>query len=285
MENDSFLDRLGKLDIRIFYWILFILICIPYIRPLGIPISISPQVEDFHKTLDELQAGDVVLLEMSYTPTGYAILPGGPALFEYLTVIFPEEHGGRLKIVAKSAGEIGPVGWSDKVEAYFKEAGWEYGVDYVYLGYIPGQETAIANLADGINTIVATDYYGNSMADLPMMKDINDYRDVSCVISIDASDYPDWYAKHWASKGVPFVDMGPGPYYARWNTLYTQGIISGLIGTGRAAAEYELLLGIPGEAAASADTLSATHLFMILAIILGNLSYSGRRSQKIGGEI
>ncbi|MFC1803861.1 hypothetical protein ACFL0D_07860 [Thermoproteota archaeon] len=285
MENDSFLARLGKLDIRIFFWILLILTAIPYVRPLGIPISISVQVKDFHKTLDELEAGDVIIMEQGYTPTNYAMLPGGPALFKYLTVIFPEEHGGRLKIVLKSSGEVGPVGWSEKVEDYFKEAGWEYGVDYVYLGYIPGQETAIANLADGVNTIVAVDYYGNSMADLEMMKDINDYRDVSAVISVDASDYPDWYAKHWSSKGVPFVDMGPGPYYARWNTLYTQGILQGLIGTGRAAAEYELLLGIPGEAVASADTLSATHLFMILAIILGNLSVIGRGSKKIGGEI
>jgi len=55
------------------------------------------------------------------------------------------------------------------------------------------------------------------------------------------------------------------------------GMLTGL----RGAAEYENLIGKPGEAVAGMDAQSVAHVAIILVILVGNIGYySERRKQK-----
>jgi hypothetical protein len=74
--------------------------------------------------------------------------------------------------------------------------------------------------------------------------------------------------------------MAPGLY-----PLLRSGQINGLIGGLRGAAEYEILIGQKGKAVAGMDAQSATHLAIIVLVIMCNLFYfsSRNRARQQGG--
>jgi len=77
------------------------------------------------------------------------------------------------------------------------EYGAEYGEDYVYLGYIAGGETAIAALANDIKGVIAVDYYGTSIDQLPLMKYIGNANDIQLVLSSDSEELYNYYMRQW----------------------------------------------------------------------------------------
>jgi hypothetical protein len=68
--------------------------------------------------------------------------------------------------------------------------------------------------------------------------------------------------------------MAPGLY-----PLLRSGQLNGLIGGLRGAAEYETLIGQKGKAIAGMDAQSATHLAIIVLVIMCNLFYFSTRKQ------
>jgi hypothetical protein len=70
--------------------------------------------------------------------------------------------------------------------------------------------------------------------------------------------------------------IAPGLY-----PLLRSGQVNGLIGGLRGAAEYEGLIGETGRAIAGMDAQSATHLAIVLLVLMCNLFYfSLRRSDR-----
>jgi hypothetical protein len=69
--------------------------------------------------------------------------------------------------------------------------------------------------------------------------------------------------------------------------LLRSGQINGLIGGLRGAAEYEILIGQKGKAVAGMDAQSATHIAIIVLVIMCNLFYfsSRNRARRQGGEV
>ena len=68
--------------------------------------------------------------------------------------------------------------------------------------------------------------------------------------------------------------MAPGLY-----PLLRSGQINGLIGGLRGAAEYEILIDQKGKAIAGMDAQSATHLAIIVLVIICNMFYFSLRKQ------
>jgi hypothetical protein len=60
-------------------------------------------------------------------------------------------------------------------------------------------------------------------------------------------------------------------------TFWRAGDMVGFLGGSRGSAEMELLIGEPGAALATTDTLSLSHVYLILLIIIGNLGYIIKR--------
>ena len=74
--------------------------------------------------------------------------------------------------------------------------------------------------------------------------------------------------------------IAPGLY-----PLLRSGQINGLIGGLRGAAEYELLIGFEGSAAGGMDAQSATHMTIIVLVLLANLFYFiSRRASQVSGQ-
>jgi len=58
---------------------------------------------------------------------------------------------------------------------------------------------------------------------------------------------------------------------------HDSGQIVGFLGGLKGAAEYEALVGAPGEGIRGMDAQTISHLFIVLMIILGNVGYAMTR--------
>ena len=276
-------ELLDSMDRRILAWVLMVVIAIPFLSPLGIPITISQPVLDYEDRINELEPGSAILIAISLTPSSAEELgPGCQATMEFLTQTYPDNHeGGKLKIIAVIPGAQSLIVWEEFAQPVIDRSTYEYEVDYVKLGFVSGGETTVARLAEDIKGLLPTDFYGNDLDGMPMMENINDYNDISLAISWDASEQTQHYVKHWASKGVPVGGVVVATMVPTLTTFYMSGDMFGFIGGSRGSAEFEYLINKPGAAIALTDTLSLSHLYLILLVILGNLGYFMKR---LGGK-
>ena len=284
-KSTSLIEKLENLDNRILYWILIVVIVIPYLNPLGIPVPITQTVRKFYDTFDGLPPGSTVLLDITSGPAAYGEIGAGTSAFmEFLTKIYPSHHNGdRLKVVIISSTEQGPIMYDAYAKPIFDKNGWEYGEDYAYFGYIAGLETFVARLAEDIPSLLQSDYLGNSVANLPVMEGIQDYTDINLVVLWDSGSAVEWFVKQWSPKGVPVGGIFVAVSIPKLETYIKSGDLFGFIGSSRGSAELEILIGKPGEAVATTDTLSLSHLWVIFLIILGNVGFYARKISR-GGE-
>ena len=68
--------RLLRLDRRIIFVLIFLATALPLLRPVNLPISVSPRVRAAYDTIDKLPAGSYVLMSLDYEPDIMAELQG-----------------------------------------------------------------------------------------------------------------------------------------------------------------------------------------------------------------
>jgi hypothetical protein len=154
---------------------------------------------------------------------------------------------------------------------------YKYGVDYVNLGFMSGDESACMKFAENIKGLYSTDYYGTPVADIPMLKNINSYLDYDIIVyavrTADDVPFRIWVGTFHkplvkiASYALPPVDFFQG------------GLIKGFVRGTIGAAEYEKLLNRPGLELAQIDAISLFFLFLIFVVILGNIGYFLRKRE------
>jgi len=265
--------KLGfKGAIYVMYAIIFTLMVIPLLHPLGLPTGVSEYTRAYKETVDSVPDGGVMLVFVEVEP-GSEVSAGIP-LIDTLKHAIEK----RLKIVAVTCFD--PI-FSLVGEGLFSKIDWEgagyvYGRDYVYIGYIPGEESAMAALYSDFRGMVTEDYYGHPASDLPLVQQIRDHRDIDIAVLATASTRAaPAFARQWPSEpGRPSVIcthiMGMGlPYYP--------DIFKGMVVGTKGAAEYEYLLGKPGPAIVGTDLLTLGQGFMLAIIIVTNLIYFIKR--------
>jgi len=59
---------LANIDRRVFYWILFIALMVPFLNPIGFPIKIAENTRDLYEgiTGDAVNPGDTWILNFGY---------------------------------------------------------------------------------------------------------------------------------------------------------------------------------------------------------------------------
>ncbi|MEM3640392.1 MAG: hypothetical protein QXH37_00475, partial [Candidatus Bathyarchaeia archaeon] len=156
-----------------------------------------------------------------------------------------------------------------------------YGVDYVFLGYIAGNEPAVRSLATSIRGTVAVDNYGTAISALQMMANIDKAEDFALVFIVSSgTDTFGWYVRQWYTPyNIPLLFgalsvIGPSikPYVDAGQAI---GMLTGQ----RSAAEYETLVGRKGLGLASMDAQSFAHALILIFIIIGNVILFATRSK------
>lgn len=272
----SFSERMLKIDRRIIFLVIGLCTLLPLLYPVGLPIRISSEVHGVYDHIESLPERSVFLLSLDFDPASK------PELHPQAIALLRHAFRKNLRVVAMTLWVSG-TGMADQlVTQVAKEMGKENGKDYVFLGWSPGNTAVIINMGQNLYNTFPSDYSGKPTKGLPVLEDVQSLKDVSYMVSLGAGNpgVEAWYVfgkdkyKFEMGGGCTGV-MAPGLY-----PLLRSGQINGLIGGLRGAAEYESLIGQKGKAVAGMDAQSATHLAIIVLVIMCNLFYFSLRQQK-----
>lgn len=283
---NKILQNLDKLDRRIIFLIIGLVVLLPLLFPLNLPVEATGLTRDAFEAVHSLPDDATVLISFEYGPsTMPEIHPMAVSVLRHLfsrgyNVIVMCLWPDGLFMAREALDEVlSDERFSDVV----------YGVDYVNLGYRPGNEAVIKGITKSFAANFTVDSKQTDLRLIPIMDDIRTVADVDFIFSFSAG-YPgsiEWvlYASDPlqipVSSGNASIQVNQLLPYVKSGQM--QGVIAGMPG----AAEYEALMveyGLwetRGEAARSMDAQSIAHLVIVLFIILGNIAYyTKRKNQK-----
>ncbi|MCX8168680.1 MAG: hypothetical protein N3E39_00430 [Candidatus Methanomethylicia archaeon] len=273
-------EKLERIDSRIIYLILWIVILWPFIYPIGLPVTISPSTIAYAKAIDELPSGAMVVVSFDFSFGALGELY--PLVVATMHHLFTKP----IKLAIIAIWSDGPV-LADMVLKELKPDGppynKKYGVDWIFLGYAPGGETAMAALGRDIWGTLPLDYiHKKSVSEYPIMHGLRSARDVALLVSFQTGTpgSDEWVRQWYVPYRVPIIVGCIGVMAPTIAPYVAGGQIKAMLPGLRAAAEYELVIGRKGLGVASADALSTSHVVLIIFVIVGNLSYAFRRRVK-----
>ncbi|MFH2110116.1 MAG: hypothetical protein ABIJ47_02525 [Candidatus Bathyarchaeota archaeon] len=277
MSSQNIFDKLQNIDRRVFYWVLFITLCVPFIFPLALPVKVVQNTRDLYEGITgaNIEPGDIAIMNFGYGVSAWSeCAPGfavcAKALFrEGARIVFMGSHYD----VELTMNKL-------RSDAAADFAAKQYGVDYVFLGYFTGGESAIAQLATDAWTVYPEDHYGTPVSEISLMRDFHGWQDVAVVLSSDTGDVGAYFLRQWqGAHGTRLAEIGIAMNGSTDYPYYLAGNYFGLSIGSRGGAELEVLIREPGEATTSMDSINASHILIVLAVILANVGYLVSRRQ------
>lgn len=264
---------------RVILLIFLVLIAFPFLVDFEIPLEINSGTIAFYDTLLSIPEGGSVLWcgDVGFILSN-EIGSGEIAIYKTLFTLVKEKN---VKLVLMSTSNEGIAIQERYLETEIKPNGFTdgltYGEDWVFLGFLPGGEAAMAAIATDIKGALYTDWYGNLISELPIMDDLHTLDDFDLVGW--GGYYIDEYGRQWTGYNTTLITnistWGVGaamPWFA-------EGLIGGFLNGGRGCAEFETLSGYVGFASKSMNAQSLNHLYAILLLIIVNIYYL----TKVGG--
>ena len=277
----SILIKLGTLDRRIIFLLVGLSVLIPLLKPEWVQLPVRPKIHSqiVFDEIEKLKANDKVLLSFEYGPSTK------PEIHPMSIAILKHMFAKNIKVYATALWPDGNFMSTDAFEEISEEYEIEYGIDYVNLGFRPGNEAVVKGVASDLRAMYTSDIKGTSIDDIPMMEGIKNINNFDFLFSLSAG-YPgstEWVQYAADPKGIP---MSTGctsiqvtdiiPYVENKQIL---GILAGMPG----AAEYESLvddklqdMGVissAGKATGMMAAQSIAHVVIVIFIIFGNITY------------
>lgn len=290
--------------------LIFLLLAVLVTGALLLPVSesnltIAPATQGLYDAIEQLSPGDAMLLSFDYDP------PSKPELYPASRAVLRHAFRKRLRIVMLG---LWPAGKGLALQAIEIESeyarrtqpdaaeGEAYpveGKDYVYLGFLPGEDAVIVRLTEGVQGTSVTDNRGRPTSELDIWtgldgRTLGTLADFDLVVTISAG-FPgidEWIRKGRGKQPFPLAAAVTAVTAPGKMPFYTSGQIVGLLGGMRGAAEYESLVnrsfdGAPYDipllvdALAGMNALSAAHFLIIALVVVSNVLYfrSRRRSR------
>lgn len=270
------LERLQNIDRRIVYLLFFIVTAVPFVRPVLLPMEIADYTKGVYDAIEALKPGDVVLVDIRFSASTVGEL--NPP---YEAVIHHIARKPGVRILWFCTDVNGPV-FAENGIKIAEKYGKVYGKDLAYLGYLAGEETAIAAVSQDLPKAFPVDSRGIKITELEAAKGVVNGKDIALVVNVSSGGLGPlgWVRQTHIPFGTKIFSilsqvMVPSaiPYYQAKQMV---GLISGLQG----AAEYEQLLKAPGRGMASMGAQTFGHLYVILLVVLANIGYVLTRNKK-----
>jgi len=258
------------LDRRWIFLFIFLGVALPLIFHLNLKIKSSENTRLVYELVEKTPANSVVLISYDYDPASEPELhPMAKALTRHCL-----SKGHRIIAVA-----LWPQGVSmaEDIRTQLEEdINFEYGKNYVNLGYKAGGIVTIQAMGKNMKAIFPTDMNRTPVDELELMKDVNDFSDIAFVFSLSSGDpgikqyvmvAKDRYGVPTSGGTTAVSTPSILPYVNEQRQLY------GLLGGLKSAAEYEQMINSPGTATSGMDAQSVAHLIIIIFIVIGNINY------------
>ena len=273
----GFIDKLKNLDRRIIFLIIGLSVIIPLIKPIGLPIMISPPVQSVYDYVKDLPEGSTILMAFDFDPGTM------PELYPMALAFMRECYEKNHKIIAVAIWPFGAFLARDAfTQVGEKEFGKIYGIDFVNLGFVPGNVVAIKALAKSFREVSPTDVNDKKVDSFPIMQGIDNFDNLDFIFELSAGfpGIPEWVMIAYGLHKKPLGAGCTAVSYPQCSPYYQSGQLVGLLGGLKAAAELETLVGKPEKAVAGMDAQSIAHVVIIIFVIMGNLFYFIDRSKK-----
>jgi hypothetical protein len=268
--------KLGNLDRRWVYLLVWLAVITPLIFPTSFPISITPEARQLYNAVEALPESSVVLLTFDVYPN--ALAETEPIARAALHHLFRKN----IKVITLTTIPLGGPSIAERVTremaALYNKT---YGTDFVNLGYKPNYVSVLKGLGTSIASIYPTDNSGTPVDQLPLTQRVKSYADMQFVYVVTDNGIIDyWISIVNAQYKIP-VGAGVTAVMAPKQYAYVgSGQMTGLLGGMKGAAEYEEMVGKHALATTGMGIQSLIHLLLIALIILGNVAYFLSRREK-----
>jgi len=259
-----------KFDRRYIFLAILLVVLVPLLAPLGLPIRVSREVQSAYDAVAGIPDGSKVYFAADYDPGSMPELH--PMSLATLDHLFSKN----CKVIGACLWPAGPPLLEDALKRIGEERfGKKYGVDFVNLGYKPGNEVAMVSVGRSIRATFPTDFYGTPIDSLEVMRGVDRMTDLAILVNISAG-YPgtkEWVQQVQSRYHIEVVAGCTAVSAPEYYPYFQSGQLAGLMGGLAGAAEYEILVGKPGTATRGMDAQSLGHLAIIAFIVLGNVLY------------
>jgi len=283
MSDKTIWERLMGIDHRILSTAVFLIISVMLIYPLRLPFPISKYGHQYYEFVDNIPAGETVLVFMGDGVTTAPSLQ--PATSLSMWMLWEKDCKIIMYEPDPESLQLAP-GYIEKAELYLGRKP-EYGVEFVDLGWVPGGETNVVAMFQSIRQVTnGVDKYGNSLDDLPIMEGIDNGFDFNyAILNINSQSSQPMYIRQLVLPyGIKIATINAMQDLAAIQVYLATGQLSatssGLLGS----AEMEYLTGNLGLAFGQILSVSMAGLFFTILVIAGNLFYFMDKSQKGGDQ-
>jgi hypothetical protein len=276
----GFLTYLDRIDRRIMYLLLAVVVIVPLIFPIiRQKTEITPEVMKAYEAVEKLPTKDAPRKDYKIAVISVFFGPGTmaenrPQMEALVRHFF--RRGVPFGILPFD--QAGTTLAYNKVDQIAKEMNKEYGKDWIAFSWQPIFDQTLQAMATNVPRTLGRDKrYNAPLTDtkrFPIMEGIKTAGDFSMVVEVTPSGtVPAWISYIGQTKKVPIVYCPTGVMVPEgYNFLDAHqivGMLPGLMG----AARYEAALGEKGFATRAAGSLSTSHVLIIVLIILGNIGY------------
>lgn len=231
-------------------------------------VKVSAEAKDFYDSIEAIPSGSLVLVSFDYDPNTAAEMNlQAKAISHHLM-----RRG--LKVAAISMFAPGPAIAQKILEESAIAYDFQYGEDYINLGYLPYQPATLQAFVS--NPTGGEDYRERKSASgFPIASNLKSIGDIAIVVELaGGQETLRWWVEQvgarYGTKIVAGVTASIDPYVRPY---YQGRQLSGLLVGLPGAADYEAMSLLTGEAIESLDSQSMAHLAIISIIIIGNLGY------------
>jgi len=165
---------------------------------------------------------------------------------------------------------------TDLSAALAREFGKQYGRDYVIWNPLtPAGGAMMQSFARDIPGLIQTDIAGTPLRDIPVMRGVQTIMDISLVYKVsyvwDRVETP-WIGFIQSVYGTPYACGTVAIMSSSAYPFLDSGQLSGMLAGAAGAAAYERLMNAPGVGTKTVGVQSFAALFVIVAIVLGNIA-------------
>lgn len=276
------LNQFLAMDRRWIFLMMALCILVPLIRPIGLPFSPDPAVTSLFDAIEELEAGDLVIVSCDYDPGSKPELqPFTEALFQHL---FRKD----LRVVVSCLWPAAPPLVNEAirkalVDELIAPKGLEDKVDYVNLGYKDGRQLVMLGMGESIHQTFPASYDGTPLSQIPLMQQVKKLGDSDLFVNVSGGSpgTKEWVEVAQGRFGLTMVASCTAVMAPDNIPYFESGQLAGLAGGMKGSADYETLVGHPGEATKGMDAQSFGHLLIIFFIVLGNIAFFTTRGKGV----
>lgn len=252
----------------------------------------STQVDSFYNAINKLPANSAVLVAYDWDANRQAeMLPLAEALTCHLAAVDARFATVSLVPAGPAFAQQVAAATIDRASPCSKRR-YNYGSDYVNLGYSTGGDFALRSMVGSIATVFNQDYVNgndlfgaNGSAALKGVTSLSDFK-LIIVLEGDESTARSWIEQVASQPSTPPLLLGTSaaldpslqPYLANAAPTRFQGKVAGLADVARY--QYDLtaksITMVQNNLASSLNFLSFAHLLVALLIILGNIVFLTR---------